>query len=144
MASLKTNSEFCIFFREAFSESQTFCSSIRKYRMCSVVQEMHSAEIHAALITDFIRMSIFQPLKFLTICFSKMKSILQRCKDAIVQHSTHCKQSTALLSSMRPCRLSVSSGHHLPWSSSFLNGTESLPDPSTLQKAIGRHIYIYV
>lgn len=90
----------CIFFREVFTESQTFCSSIRKYTMCSVVQEMHSAEIHASLNINFIRRSIFQPLKFLTVRFSKMKSILQWCNcaalHAAVSREQHCSAARGL------------------------------------------------
>lgn len=90
----------CIFFREVFTESQTFCSSIRKYTMCSVVQEIHSAEIHASLNINFIRRSIFQPLKFLTVRFSKMKSILQWCNcaalHAAVSREQHCSAARGL------------------------------------------------
>lgn len=94
----------CIFFREVFTESQTFCSSIRKYTMCSVVQEMHSAEIHASLNINFIRRSIFQPLKFLTVRFSKMKSILQWCNCAALHAAVSREQYCSAARGLADCQ----------------------------------------
>ena len=44
---------------EVLTEHQAFCGSIRKYTVCSVVQETHSTEIYAAISKNFIKMDFF-------------------------------------------------------------------------------------
>lgn len=49
--------------REVLTKSQTFCSSVRKYTVCSVVQEAHLDEIYAAISTNFIKTDFFLTIK---------------------------------------------------------------------------------